>query len=572
MSFVDILLIIVILALIGAGIIYYLFLQRRNDIHELTQRKDAMLNTSIGDLLFILKNMELTGQTKRKYESLVAEWHTLNNFKFSEIESSLVGSEQYLEQMNLVKANSSLEAARDLIDESESIVEDLEAEVSQLMNLIESNDQRNEDLLERYNKARKRIMNHSFDYGPAIETLEKNIQYLELNFTRYNELASNGDYMEGKDMQSTIASDLESLEDILDRIPAMYDSIKNTYEPQIQDLHEGYQRMLDENYIFSNKTIDEDIDAIREDLDKAKTAIKNADLKEAKTLIDKAEREIDSLYVYMEGEFSAKQHVYSQVNQVKRLFEVVSENNRYASIEVDRISQSYILHHNQLEQINEFNEQINKQKGRFKEILAQMDDDQVIYSEAAETIDKISKRLNELDDRQKQIVQELSNLSKREKEAKSNLDLFEMEMRNMKRRLEKHHLPGLSQSYYDMFYKVTDQIEYLSQQMNHVKVDMDEVDRLEGQLEENIGQLEEMTENILDSASLTEYMIQHSNRFRYDYPEMDQAIREAEYLFYDQYKYAEALKVIEKSLYQVDNEGPTQVRRMYFQEKQNRIF
>ena len=76
----------------------------------------------------------------------------------------------------------------------------------------------------------------------------------------------------------------------------------------------------------------------------------------------------------------------------------------------------------------------------------------------------------------------------------------------------------------------------------------------------------------MDSATLTEYMIQHSNRFRFDYPEMDQAIHEAEYLFYDEFRYDEALNVIEKALYRVDREGPTQVRRMYQQEKQNRIF
>ena len=142
----------------------------------------------------------------------------------------------------------------------------------------------------------------------------------------------------------------------------------------------------------------------------------------------------------------------------------------------------------------------------------------------------------------------------------------------MKRRLEKQHLPGLNQSYYDLFYKVTDQIEDLSKQLNHVRIDMNEIDAMEEDIENHLSQLDELTEEILDNATLTEYMIQHSNRFRYDYPEMDQAIQETEYLFYDQYRYRDALSVIEKALYRVDQEGPTQVRRMYRHEKENRIY
>ena len=145
-------------------------------------------------------------------------------------------------------------------------------------------------------------------------------------------------------------------------------------------------------------------------------------------------------------------------------------------------------------------------------------------------------------------------------------------MRNMKRRLEKLNLPGLSEMYYELFYRVTDQIEYLASQLNQVRVDMRQVKNLEFSLEEDMNRLEEMTESIVDNAILTEYMIQHSNRFRYDYPEMDDAIVEAEYMFYEQYRYDEALNIIEKALYRVDQDGPTQVRRMYRQEKQNRIY
>ena len=81
-------------------------------------------------------------------------------------------------------------------------------------------------------------MNHSFDYGPAIETLEKNLQYLELNFTRYNELTTAGDHIEANHMLDTIEADLVSLEDILEKLPSMYSKIKKDYEDALEDILE----------------------------------------------------------------------------------------------------------------------------------------------------------------------------------------------------------------------------------------------------------------------------------------------------------------------------------------------
>lgn len=572
MSFVDILFIFVIIILVAAGIIYYLRTQRKKEVDELQARKEEMMNVSIADQLFTLKNMELSGQTKRQYESLVATWQTITNFKFTEIESALVGAEQYTEQMNLVRAKATLDEAREILDEAEAQVAELHDDLSKLLDVNTENHERSEELLERYNEARKSIMNHSFDYGPAIETLEKNIQYLELNFTRYNELTANGDHLEAQDMLNSLSSDLDSLEDILKRLPAMYDQIKNEFEALVQDLRDGYDRMVKANFKFDTDNIPEQIDQVQEKLNEAKAAIKNADLANAQTLMDKSDREIESLYDLMEAEVEAKHEVGKQMKDLANQLNIVKENNRYAGIEVDRIAQSYLLHENEVDQVAEFAQQIEEEEGKYQAHHQSLEANQAIYSEVETDLRKSQKRLNELDEKQKNLVKSLGQLSVREKEAKSNLDLYELDMRNMKRRLEKQHLPGLNQSYYDLFYKVTDQIEDLSKQLNHVRIDMNEIDAMEENLENHLSQLDELTEEILDNATLTEYMIQHSNRFRYDYPEMDQAIQETEYLFYDQYRYRDALSVIEKALYRVDQEGPTQVRRMYRHEKENRIY
>ena len=572
LKFTDILFIIVVLILLVYGLIYFFRTQRSKEIKELEQRKDEMMSVSIADQLFTLKNMNLSGQTKRKYESLVANWQTITNFQFTEIEAALVGSEQFVEQMNLVRAKNALNQARELLDETESQVNDLHQQLTDLLETESDNQERYEDLLERYQTARKKVMNHAFDFGPAIETLEKNLQLLELDFTTYNEYTSEGDYLEAQDLLNSIEKDTQDLEEILDKIPQMNDQIKNDYEDSLADLRDGYEKMVASQFNFANVNIPEEIDAIQEQLNKAKSEIKNADLEKATTLMDKADREINSLYELMEAEVQAKSFVNQHINQLKRQIDEVKESNRYAGIEVDRISQSYILHNNETDQVNDLTRQIELEENRFMQLNQEIETSHAVYTQIEASIRKIERNVEEIALKQQDLVKSLSNLTAREKDAKANLDMYELDLRNLKRRLEKNNLPGLHEVYYQQFYKVTEEIENLSQFLNRVKVDMDEVDQLEVKLQEDMDQLETITEEIIDSATLTEYMIQHSNRFRYDIPEMDQAIRDAQYYFYEEFRYREALAVIEKALRRVDPEGPTQVRRMYHQEKQHRMF
>lgn len=572
MTFIDILFIIVIIFALIAAALYYFKRQGDNAIQELEDRKDNVMNVSVADQLYTLKNMELSGQTKRKYESLNSEWQTLNNFKFPEIESALVSAKQYNESLNIVKSRAMLDDVEAFLDSAEEQIATLNDEIEELSQMSEDNRKANEKLLERYNTVRKTIMNHSFDYGPAIETLEKNAQYLELNFTRYNELTTNGDYIEAEDMLKTIEADLLSLEEILEKIPKMYNTIKNDYEASIEDLRQGYKKMLDAEFKFKNDTVMEDIDQVQEQLSQAKQAIKGADLADAKTLMDKAEREIDSLYDYMEAEIEAKNYVVKHLNQLRIRLQEVIENNRYASIEVDRISQSYILHNNQVETIASYVQALKEEEEKLNQMEAVVENNEAIYTDLANEIDKMVKRIDEIDDKQKNMIKDLMHLTQQEKESKQNLDLYELDMRNLKRRIEKQHLPGLLESYYEMFYKVTDQIERLSQALNQVRIDMKEIRNYEERLTENLNQLEELTDETIDSAALTEYMIQHANRYRYDHETVNEAIHESEFLFYEQYRYVEALNVIEKALYRVDQAAPSQVRRMYHQEKQARIF
>lgn len=572
MEFIYWLVAIILLVLIGYGAIMYLTRQQANRIKEIDEKKQKAMAIPVADNLFTLKNMNLTGQTKRTYESWQATWQTITRFQYPEIEAALVSAEQYIQRMNFIKAKQAISQADQLIDETKNSVEKVNKALEKLLESAQENRKDLEEIQERYNKIRKQLLAHSFTFGPAIETLEKNLNYMELDFTKFNSLTNEGDHMEAKEILSRIEQDLLVMEEVVEKIPQLNEKIKTEYEEQVNDLKDGYQRLLDEKYIFEGVDVSVEIAAVEKEIQEAKDSIALADINEAGKKMDKVERDIEAVYAIMEKEMEAKEFVGRHTANLQKKMDHVLQSNRYVLLEIDRVSQNYFLNKNELGRAQEFEEQLLKENEALRYYDKMMKEHEISYSVVREYYEKISQRLSEIDKEQSELVSNLSDLRNREKEIKDSIDLYELDMRNMKRTIEKYHLPGLPKIYLDLFFSVTDRIEDLASKLNRVKIDMDEIDAISKMCEEDIEMLDNQTQAIVDNAMLTEYMIQYANRFRHSHVEIENAINKALVLFHREYDYEGALEAVKIPLNRVEAGAARKVEESYQEEKNRRYY
>jgi len=572
MEFIYWLVAIILLVLIGYGAIMYLTRQQANRIKAIDEKKQKAMAIPVADNLFTLKNMNLTGQTKRTYESWQATWQTITRFQYPEIEAALVSAEQYIQRMNFIKAKQAISQADQLIDETKNSVEKVNKALEKLLESAQENRKELEEIQERYNKIRKQLLAHSFTFGPAIETLEKNLNYMELDFTKFNSLTNEGDHMEAKEILSRIEQDLLVMEEVVEKIPELNEKIKTEYEEQVSDLKDGYQRLLDEKYIFEGVDVSVEIAAVEKEIQEAKDSIGLADINEAGKKMDKVERDIEAVYAIMEKEMEAKEFVGRHTANLQKKMDHVLQSNRYVLLEIDRVSQNYFLNKNELGRAQEFEEQLLKENEALRYYDKMMKEHEISYSVVREYYEKISQRLSEIDKEQSELVSNLSDLRNREKEIKDSIDLYELDMRNMKRTIEKYHLPGLPKIYLDLFFSVTDRIEDLASKLNRVKIDMDEIDAISKMCEEDIEMLDNQTQAIVDNAMLTEYMIQYANRFRHSHVEIENAINKALVLFHREYDYEGALEAIRIPLNRIEAGAARKVEESYQEEKNRRYY
>ena len=572
MGFVYFLLIIVVAGAIGYGVAHYLSQKQSKVIEELGVKKQKLMTVPIADILFTLKNLNLTGQTKRTYETWQATWQTITRFRFPEIEASLVSAEQYTQRLNFVKGSQISNQASQLIEETKAEVDKIYTALQKLLDSEKKNREELEVLQERYASMRKDLLAHSFSFGEALESLEKRLSYLELDFTKFNTLTNEGDHLEAKEVLGRIEAEMQDFEQIVEEVPKYLKEIEEEYEDQVADLKEGYQKMVEEHYQFPKISIPAEIQKIEEIIAVAREHIKATELEEARQQLDKVAREIDQLYLVMETEYEAKAFVKRNRTQVERKLNQVLQSNRYVNIEVDRVSQNFVLANNEFNRVQDFAKQLEKEQEAVAYYSKALQNQQVPYSIVKEHYEIVLNTLKEIDENQLALVNTLTDLSQQEKSIRDGLDVFELDLRNMKRTIEKYHLPGLPKEYLELFFATSSRIEQLSQLMNRVKLDMTEITGLNQTIEDDVEKLDIMTEEIVDNAQLTEYMIQQANRYRLEHPEIDTAIQQALEQFNHFYRYGESLAIIEKALNQVDPGSAQRVRANYESEKNNNLF
>ena len=572
MGFLYFLLVIVVLGAIGYGVAHYLSQKQSKVIEELGVKKQKLMTVPIADILFTLKNLNLTGQTKRTYETWQATWQTITRFRFPEIEAALVSAEQYTQRLNFVKGSQISNQASQLIEETKAEVDKIYTALQKLLDSEKKNREELEVLQERYASMRKDLLAHSFSFGEALESLEKRLSYLELDFTKFNTLTNEGDHLEAKEVLGRIETEMQDFEQIVEEVPKYLKEIEEEYEDQVADLKEGYQKMVEEHYQFPKISIPAEIQKIEEIIAVAREHIRATELEEARQQLDKVAREIDQLYAVMENEIEAKAFVQRNRAQVERKLNQVLQSNRYVNIEVDRVAQNFVLANNEFNRVQEFAKQLEKEQEAVAYYNKALQNQQVPYSIVKEHYEIVLNTLKEIDENQLALVNTLNDLSQQEKSIRDGLDVFELDLRNMKRTIEKYHLPGLPKEYLELFFATSSRIEQLSQLMNRVKLDMTEITGLNQTIEDDVEKLDIMTEEIVDNAQLTEYMIQQANRYRLEHPEIDTAIQQSLEQFNHFYRYGESLAIIEKALNQVDAGSAQRVRDSYQSEKNNSLF
>lgn len=543
---------IFVLLIVMISITYIVRKNYYKKIDELNKEKNIVFEKIPYDKLEEVKELNLTGQSLNTRDKLKKEWKVLESEQYPMIENYLCGAERATDSYRLPLSKKNQEDASDAIKKAENKIESLKSALSELIQKEEANLKKVDSVKKRYHSVRKSLLAYSFSYGPASETFEKKLNEMEESFAVFSDLTVSGDHEEANKIVQELSSQIDDTQNKMDQIPPLLVELNEKVAGFITDLKKGYIKMTEEDYLFPDDTILEDIQEIEQKREETLNNIKNLEIKKSEEVIQKIHEDIEVLYQKMEQEIETKSLLPKLIQKNRKAIYYLNEENRRIKVLLSRIIQSYILNHDEAEEVERLEESIGQTRAEFAKIENYLNEKTIPFSIAHTELETIFDDLYQLN----QVYEKLSNQLEgyRTKELVFKNDLVEMEqsLYEMKRALENERLPGLPKSYLELFFSTSDRVEKLSSELARTKLNLIDIERLHKMCEEDVVQLSEFTEEIIKQVDLLEIVSQRLYRYKDSHKGILETIRYSETIFANDYDFEAALRLVSEKLEKVE--------------------
>lgn len=551
-----------------AALLYLIaiLMKRRNEerLDELEKRKIDLFDLPVIEEVEEVKKMHLVGQSQNTFRDWNQKWTDISTASFAELESRIFEVENLNETFRFMKVKSAIEEAYETMDEMENQVEYIRTGLKELRESEERNSLAVQEALDKYEEISALAKQEPKQFGPAIDEIQKQVQSIENEFTQFVALNTAGDPMEARSVLEQAEGRTYALEATIVNIPPLFEELDKMFPEQMQEIISGHKKLVEQQFKFPEDEIKKDIVKVNSKIKKNLAYLEKCEVEVVQENNADISDRIDKLYDVMEIEMKAQSYVKANMKTTRDYIGHAFKNNRQLLIELDHTSQSYALNHNELGRARGFKTRLEELGKSFTTIEENLKNKVAVFSKVEEELKDTYRILDDIENQQIEINGSLKTLRKGEKVAQKKIDEFEFSLRNMKRYVDKQRLPGVPPEYLEFFFVATDRIEELSKELNKIRIDMERINKLVEYCSKDIEILEEKTNELIDSAALTEQMLQYSNRYRHSHGGVSEAIDKTLYLFTKEHRYQDALDEIGSALERTEPGAFKRIESFYF--------
>ena len=565
--------IIAIIILLAIVVIFYVIAmvlrkQTENRILALEKRKEDLFDLPVQEEVEAVKKLHLVGQSQTIFREWNQKWIDLSANSFADLENHIFEAEQLNDSVRFIRARTSVDASESQIKLMEEDVQSIRDGISELTKQETINSSKIQDSLDLYDTLRSEISDNAGKYGVAITELQVQLKNIETEFTQFVDLNSTGDPIEASEVLETAEEHTIALGAIADRIPPLVIELTQTYPAQLESLTNGYEDFKAKDLkLPESAKVEDKLQEISDDLAQAMIFVENFELDRADAQLEKMKLNLDGLYETFSEEYKARRDVANNANIIKDYLAHTRTNNKNLFLEIDHVSQNYILTGNEMGLVRGFQEELETLDSGVSEILDVIKENAQPYSLLGKEVDIIISTLDDIEKNQVKISSDLQNLRKQEKAAQDVADTFDREIRILKRYVEKRNLPGLPQSYLDKFFATSERVQTLFKELNKVKVNIDGVNHLVDVTTEDVANLKDATDEMVDNARLAEDLMQYANRYKTTNERVAKSIAKAYQLFERDRNYTASFEEISVALDEVEPGASERISNVYYNTK-----
>ena len=545
-----IILIIFIGFVLVVGYFVAVLLRKRNEalLAALEERKEQLYNLPVNDEVEAVKNMHLIGQSQVAFREWNQKWVDLSLNSFADIENNLFEAEGYNNSFRFLKAK---QAIRSIESQIELIDEDIKAirqALAELKEQEEKNSGRVVHALDMFENLQKQVASDVDAYGPALPEIEKQSENIQVEFSQFVTLNSSGDPVEAAEILDTAENHIVALTHIVEKVPAIVTAVQKTLPDQLDDLESGHRKLLESGYHFTETDLEARFQQLHASLRDNLSNVASLELDNAIYENEQIQEEINALYDIFTREIESRKVVDKLVKALPGYLAHAKENNANLAAEVERLSKTFVSKDLNDHHVKELEAELTAQELVVEDALKDTSETQKAYSILQEELEAIEERLKEIEDDQVALSETFSKIEKDDANARQKVNIYSNRLHGIKRYMDKRNLPGIPQSFLTIFFTASDNTEALLSELESDRVNIENANRLLDILTNDMTELEEETYRLVQNATLTEQLLQYSNRYRSFDDHVQAAFDEALYIFEREYDYPASFKVISDAL------------------------
>ncbi|UFT98040.1 septation ring formation regulator EzrA [Radiobacillus kanasensis] len=548
--------ILFLIALIVVGLI----LRKRvyDEVDRLENWKMDIMNRNVTSELSRVKDLNLSGETQDKFESWKDRWELILTRELPDIEEYLLDAEEAADRYRISTAKKNLRAVNEILGRIEKSIEQIFAEVDQLMEAEQHTRQEIEDIQPRIKELRKMMIQNRFQYGKAEIRFEVEFDELDGKLQQYFDLTDSGDYTEAQVIVDDLKEHLEKVEYEMEVFPEIYKSCKQTLPTQIDDLFAGLKDMKEEGYRIEQMGFEKELHKFQERLVASVLDLEKGNMSDAIEVSEHIDQRLKEMYQLLEKEALSKNFVEKHFPSYEKLIEDSLKDFQETKDEIESLQHTYYFEDSDLESHLSLEKWMQSIRNQFEEIKEEMQSDKATFVSMRDALEVSSKDLEELQLRHTEYKEQIRTLRKDELEAKGKVHEMRKQLFDTNRKLKKSNIPGVPSYVWGLLTEGSEKLEKVLSNLAKQPLDMGEVQHSLDAAEKAVNAVMEQTNLLLEQAELVELVIQYANRYRSQHAILAAKLLEAEKMFRN-YEYENALEQAVQALKEVD---PDAIKRL----------
>ena len=355
------------------------------------------------------------------------------------------------------------------------------------------------------------------------------------------------DYEEAIYVVKGLTEMLDHMTIVINEIPEIMLMGKSLIPKRTEDVSEEYIKLTREGYYLDYLNVEYNIIETEKKVSVIFDKVRVLNLEDVSFELKTILEYFDSLFNDFETEkLTRKYYEEGIVNFNKKL----KQTDKVLRLFIDKIpqmSKDFNIDENLSESADMFKTELDKIINDYNLLENFNQNHMSPYSKLNQELEKISLKLTKLNEKLNSLLQKVGNLKEDELRAKGQLEDIKNLLKKSKYDIRKNRLPIITENYYTELNEASEAIEEIQKELTKKPIDIETLNVRVDTARDLVFKLHNTTNDMVRLSLLAEYAIVYGNKYRSSKPLVNEALVEAEKLFFKG-EYKKSLEVSIDSL------------------------